>query len=84
MFRQNKIRKKLLSVIALGGFFFMLRAVVLGREKDKKINEENPYLENQNFNATFGPKLYEKYIKPIIDRILSLIGLVILFPAFCL
>jgi len=85
----NKSTKKsLVAGIGLAVTYMIMKVVVSWRVEDQHIDDCNPYLKNSvNFVhddqcvCTGGNvSLYERLVKPAIDKTLSFIGLVILSP----
>ena len=64
----------------MAGIYILLNALAKKWTESSKIDDDNPYIKiiacNRNRNST----LYENKIKPILDRIFSFAGLVILAP----
>ncbi len=67
------------------------RAIAKRHSEDPNIDNDNPYIKGcdngQNFDRTEGvetlqPTRYEKTIKPVLDKVLSFGGLVVLSPVF--
>ena len=87
--QKQKIRKKrMISIIAfLSGVYFFMRFGCKKYAESEKINEENPYIDFNHIKIRSGqdnriPTVYERKIKPAIDRILSFVALILLSPFF--
>lgn len=87
--QKQKIRKKrMISIIAfLSGVYFFMRFGCKKYAESEKINEENPYIDFNHIKIRSGqdnriPTVYERKIKPAIDRILSFVALIVLSPLF--
>lgn len=87
--QKQKIRKKrMISIIAfLSGVYFFMRFGCKKYAESEKINEENPYIDFNHIKIRSGqdnriPTVYERKIKPAIDRILSFVALILLSPLF--
>ena len=81
---KNIKKRKIIGTIAfLGGAFAILNIIANKRIEDKQIDKENPYIGEDGVK-TAAPGLYERGIKPVIDRSLSFVGLLMLSPLFAL
>ncbi len=79
---RNRYERKMIvkTAFVLGGIYI---AVKLGVRKAKSKNIENKKLsQKQRIASQNIPSDYEKNVKPIIDRIVSLTGLILLLPIF--
>lgn len=69
------------------GLFSLFQYIAKKKAKRTEMDKENPYLSDTRkpFEDTSKMKLsiYESVIKPLIDKILSFIGLIILAPIYC-
>ena len=67
----------------LSGSYIIMRALAKLKRETAQIEKENPYLEKSELHPS-PCKLpdYERKIKPLLDHILSLAGLIILSPLF--
>lgn len=78
----DRSRKKLMTMVTiLGGLWLTMKALSEKRTEKKDIDNENTYLEKKAY-VPGTPTAYELSIKPVIDRILSFLGLVLLLPVF--
>lgn len=83
MVKKNKcIRKKIMGMtVALGGVYFVTRTIAQKRMEDSEVNAENPYVTGSE-NSVASLTVYEKKVKPAMDRLLSFIALLLLAPVF--
>ena len=76
----RSIFKKIISaVIALSGIYLILKTAAKRMTESEDIDKSNPYTDEAGipFNR---PKAYERTLKPMLDKGLAFIGLVILSP----
>ena len=77
-------KKKILAGLALIGAYIGLRVIAKKRMESPEIDRDNLYI-NIYENETHEPEtIYEAKVKPVLDRILSFAGLVVLSPLFAL
>ncbi len=74
-FKNVNYKKRI--TFALIGIFFILNFVAKKQKEEENIDENNPYLVESSIYSS-----YEKFVKPAIDKILSFIGLLLLFPLY--
>lgn len=78
------LSKKIASiVISIGGVYFAMNALAKKKAEGKEIDEDNPYIDGVKRTLPI-TTAYEGTIKPMIDRVLSFAGLVILSPLFAI
>jgi lipopolysaccharide/colanic/teichoic acid biosynthesis glycosyltransferase/glycosyltransferase involved in cell wall biosynthesis/nucleoside-diphosphate-sugar epimerase len=74
--------KKIAGVAAaLSGVYFLMRAVAKSRTEAVSVDEDNPYIDREDFFAK-APAVYERIGKPMMDRGLAFVGLILLAPLF--
>lgn len=75
--------KGMLMFKFLSGSYIIMRALAKVKTETAQIEKENPYLEKSELHPS-PCKLpdYERKIKPLLDHILSLAGLLVLSPLF--
>lgn len=81
--RINLSKKIAGTVIAIGGLYFTMNALAKKKKEGKEIDGDNPYIDGAE---QFPPiaAVYERTIKPMIDKSLSFVGLVVLSPFFAM
>lgn len=83
----KKIRLRWKKIVLLGGVFVGLSVFVSKEAKKRKeslnINDDNPYIEKiVSRRRSRDCTLYEGRVKPVLDRIFSFWGLVLLSPLY--
>lgn len=80
--RNNTITKKIAgAAIVLSGAYFLMRTIAKKKTEGTEIDAGNPYIDRTELpfcSAT----IYEQTLKPIIDKSLAFVGLVIMSPLF--
>lgn len=80
--KERNISKKIISsAIALSGLYFIMKTMAEEKTEGKDIDVDNPYLDNKKIPVS-SASAYEQILKPIIDKGLAFVGLVILSPLF--
>ncbi len=80
MSKKKYTGKILLAGTALTGVFFLARKMAGIYTEDKSLNDDNPYIGFSPFLEEM--TVYEKAVKPMIDKVLSFTGLLVLAPVF--
>lgn len=79
--KKLKISKKIVGAAVIGGLYLILKAVAKRIVEDKDIDKDNPYVDKTHI-LSISPNIYERVVKPMIDKGLAFGGLVILSPLF--
>lgn len=74
-------KKVFISGIGIAGIYTIMQAIAKKKSDDKFLNDDNPYLKT-DFPVRENLRIYENIIKSVLDRTLSFVGLIVLFPFF--
>lgn len=76
------VQKLIFSGTVLAGIYAVMRECALRHSEPESIDEENPYFEKDLGKSDERHTTYESIMKPIIDKVLSFGGLILLLPVF--
>ena len=78
------IRKLSLVGAVIAGIYAIARIVARKHSEDNSIDVDNPYIKSSSNTEIAGDmyslRLYEKNVKPVLDKTLSFMGLILLSP----
>lgn len=81
--RKQKGKNFILAGGVLAGAYSVMNAVARKRTEPQDIDTGNPYIENGETEKQPGT-IYEDIVKPVLDKVLSFGGLVVLSPLYVL
>lgn len=81
MSRSYEERKWILAVGVLIGLYCGIRNVAKKKIEPESLDDDNPYINNRE-NKLRRQTVYERKIKPVIDRMLSFGGLIVFAPVY--
>lgn len=81
--REQSKKKFILAGAFLAGAYGVMNAVAKKRTEPESIDDGNPYIETDKSEKRTEP-VYEGKVKPMLDKVLSFGGLVILSPLYAL
>ena len=79
---RTKMKKRHMAGLLLAGAYVCLRARAFVTAEKQTIDDDNPYIADQGEPAERGASVYERAIKPGLDRAGSFLGLVALSPVY--
>ena len=80
--RNTSIKNRIIVCATFSLLFTMLHWIGKKFEESESINKDNPYLNDGKNFTECECSIYEKSVKPFIDRALSFVALIILLPLF--
>ena len=80
--KHHFIHSLILLGTAITGSYTVMKKATSRHTEPKNIDEENPYLQNRSDKIEERYTIYESVIKPVIDKVLSFGGMILLFPFF--
>lgn len=78
MSKKIDTKKILFGAMLCGGLFLGMTIMTKRKTENRSAGDVNPHKRNEGIPAT----IYEKYIKPAMDKLFSFIGLIALSPLF--
>ena len=78
---KSKLRKIFLISTVLSGMYILLNAIVKKKTEPDDLDKENPYIQKID-TVSNSLSVYEKIVKPAMDKILSFAGLIVLSPLY--